>query len=151
MRLAEILLETEDIEAGRRAGRSAEGLAAKFGAEGQLLDIEKTCRPLDIGKNMGRRFLVPLKNLPTGYREAELFGEFIQVIFDDPVEVDDFTIDIVEDFHLGRLAEKEHGSATGEFLDITGMYSIFKERQKLLGQAAFATGPGEDWIVFHFL
>lgn len=50
MSLAQILLESENIEPWGRAGRYAEGLRADLATERQLLNIEESCGSLDVSQ-----------------------------------------------------------------------------------------------------
>ncbi|MNN70552.1 hypothetical protein D3C81_1864110 [compost metagenome] len=48
VRLAELLLDTQQIQPGRRSGRGTEGATSGLGAKALLLQVEKPCRSLNV-------------------------------------------------------------------------------------------------------
>ena len=93
-------------------------MASHFAAEALLLQVEKPSRPLHVGERLGAGFLQPLEHLAAGERPFELAHELFQVVRDDPVEVDQVAVDVVQHLDVGRVAGKEHRRTACEDLHV---------------------------------
>jgi hypothetical protein len=60
--------------------------------------------------------LQPSKDLPAGQGPLELPHKLFQVVGHHPVEVDQVTVDIIEDFDIGWVAGKVDRRPTGKDL-----------------------------------
>ena len=92
--------------------------------------------------------LQPFKDLPAGQGPLELPHKLFQVVRHDPIEVDQVTVDVVQDFHVSRVAGKVHRRSTGKDLHVATM--VRKAFQEQIDQAAFASDPGHDWVCHGF-
>ena len=97
------------------------------------------------GQDFRARHFLPLEDLPRAERPFELAHELLQVVLHNAVKGDQVTVEIVQHLHRGGLGthEEQRGTA-GEDFDIAFMRG--KEGDQAVGQAAFATHPGDDWI-----
>jgi len=86
-----------------------------------LLKIEEPGCALDVGQRLWQRVLQPLEYLATRQGELELADELLQVILDYTIQVDEFPIDVIDDFHLGWWAQEIQRGAASEHLDIAGV------------------------------
>lgn len=138
----QVLLDAQQVD-GRPGGRGTERLPCDLAAEG-MLQVEKPRRTLDVGEGLGTRHLLPLEDLPRTECPFELPHELLEVVLYNAVEGNQVTVEIVQHLHRGglRTHEVQRGSA-GEDFDIAFMRG--KERDQAVGQAAFATHPGDDW------
>ena len=141
MRCRQVLLDPQQVDCRGRGG-GAEGLASHLAAEALLLQVEEPGGPLHVGERLGAGFLQPLEHLAAGERPFELADELFQVMGDDPVQVDQVAVDVVQHLDVGRVAGKEHRRATGEDLHIAAMG--WEPAQQQVDEAAFAADPGND-------
>lgn len=138
----QVLLDPQQVD-GWPGGCGAEVLARDLAAERMLLQVEKTRRPLDVGQRFGAGHLLPLEDLPRGQRPFELAHEFFQVVLHNAVERHQVAVDVVEDFNRGSLGTHEvQRGAAGKDFDVT--FVGWEERDKAVGQAAFAAHPRDD-------
>ena len=110
-----------------------------------LLEVEEARGALDVRERLGPGHLLPLEDLPEAERPLELANELFEVVLDDTVERHQVAVEVVE--HLDRRGLRPHEEercAAGESLDVALMGR--KERDELVGQAAFAAHPRHDWI-----
>lgn len=114
-------------------------LAVNLAAECQFLEIVETGGTLDIGQRLRHSFLVPLEDLTARQRPFELPDEFLEVMLDHSVQIDEFTVDIVQNLNFRRLFQKKQRCATRERFDIAGVLRKF--RQDDIGQPALPTHP----------
>lgn len=122
-----------------------EGLPGDLAAEGVLLQVEESGCTLNVGENLRACHLLPLEDLTRAECPFELTHEFLEVVLYHPIERHQVAIEVVEHLHRrGLRAQEEQRSAAGEDFDITFMRG--KEGDQAVGQAAFATHPGNDWI-----
>lgn len=139
----QVLLDAQKVD-GRTGGGGTERLPRDLATEGVLLQVEEACSTLDIGQGFRARHLLPLEDLPGAERPFELAHELLEVVLDNAVEGDQVTVEIVQHLHRGGLGthEVQRGTACEDF-DIAFMRG--KEGDQAVGQAAFATHPGDDW------
>ncbi|GLO46545.1 hypothetical protein PPUN109347_31080 [Pseudomonas putida] len=109
-----------------------------------LLQVEEPGSTLDIGQGLGARHLLPFEDLARAERPFELAYKFLEVVLHNTVKGDQVTVEIVQHLHRGGLwtHEEQRGTA-GE--DFNVAFVRGKERDQAVGQAAFATHPGDDW------
>jgi len=95
------------------------------------------------GQDFRARHFLPLEDLARTERPLELANELLQVVLHNAVQGDQVTVEIVQHLHRGGLGthEEQRGTA-GEDFDIAFMRG--KEGDQAVGQAAFATHPGND-------
>jgi len=138
----QILFNAQQVD-GWPGGRGTERLSSDLTAEGMLLQVEEPGGALYIGEGLRTRHLIPFKDLPGAERPFELAHELLQMVLHDAVEGDQVTVDIVQHLHWGGLGthEEQRGTA-GEDFNVALMRG--KERNQAVGQAAFATHPGND-------
>lgn len=139
----QILLDAQQVD-GRSGGSGTERLPRDLATEGVLLQVEEACSTLDVGQGFRARHLLPLEDLAGAERPFELAHELLEVVLDNAVEGDQVTVEIVQHLHRGGLGthEVQRGTACEDF-DIAFMRG--KEGDQAVGQAAFATHPGNDW------
>ncbi|MNE19827.1 hypothetical protein D3C80_1129240 [compost metagenome] len=138
----QILFDAQQVD-GRPSGGSTECLSGDLATEGVLLQVEEPNGALDVGEGLGARHLLPLEDLARAERPLELAHKLLQVVLHHAVEGYQVTVEIVQHLHRGRLGthEEQRGTA-GEDFDVAFMRG--KERDQAVGQAAFATHPGND-------
>ena len=107
-----------------------------------LLQIEEAGRALQVSQGMRWGILQPLEHLAARQRPFELAHEFLQVILDDAVQVDQLAVDVVQHLDLGRRPHEVQRGAAGEDLDVASVRR--KLRDDTVGQASFAADPGDD-------
>ncbi len=139
----QVLLDAQQVDR-RPSGGGTERLPGDLAAEGMLLQVEETGSTLDIDEGLGARHLLPLEDLAGAERPFELAHEFFEVVLRNAVEGDQVTVQIVQHRHGGGLGahEEQRGTASEDF-DVAFMRG--KEGDQAVGQAAFATHPGDDW------
>lgn len=142
-RSGQILLDAQQVD-GRPGGSGTERLPGDLAAEGMLLQVEEPGCALNVGEGLRARHLLPLKDLARAERPLELAHELLQVVLHYAVESDQVTVEIVQHLNGRGLGthEVQRGTA-GEDFDIAFMRG--KEGDQAVGQAAFATHPGNDW------
>jgi len=139
----QVLLDAQQVD-GRPRSCGTERLPGDLATEGVLLQVEEPSGALDVGEDLGARHLLPLEDLPGTERPFELAHEFLQMVLHNTVEGDQVTVEIIEHLHRCGLGthEEQRGTA-GEDFDIAFMRG--KKWDQAVGQAAFATHPGNDW------
>ena len=113
-------------------------------AEGVLLQVEEPGSALNIGEGLRACHLLPLEDLPGAERPFKLAHKFLKVVLHHAIQGNQVTVEIVQHLHRGWLGthEEQRGTA-GEDFDVAFMRG--KERDQAVGQAAFATHPGDNW------
>lgn len=113
MRLAELLLDTQQVQPGRRSGRGTEGATSRLGAKALLLQIEKPRCPLDVSQRFRDLHVGPLEHLTADQRPAKLPDQFLQVAHDDYCYCRDVLLNIPTKLGkpLGDLAVKKFTAA----------------------------------------
>ncbi len=71
-----------------------------------LLEVVEPCCTLDIRQCFCRGDLQPFVDLPADQRPFELADKFFQMMFYHPIQIYQFTIDIVNDFELTGVLRK---------------------------------------------
>lgn len=139
----QIFLDAQHVN-GRPSGGGTERLPGDLATESMLLEVEEPGGALDVGEGFGACHLLPLEDLARAERPFELAHKLLQVVLHNAVKGDQVTIEIVQHLHRSWLGthEVQRGSAGKDF-DIAFMRG--EERDQAVGQAAFATHPGDDW------
>ncbi len=108
-----------------------------------VLQVEKTGGALDVSEGFRAGHLLPLEHLARTERPFELAHEFFQVVLHNAVQRHQLAVDVVEDFNWRGLGthEVERGTAGKDF-DLA--FVRREERDKAVGQAAFAAHPRDD-------
>ena len=89
-------------------GGRAKALSSGFTAEGSVLQVVETCGALDVGEGFGWGTLQQGEGLAAGQGPCKLAHEFVVVVLQDAVEVDQVAVDVIEHFDFGgRLAHEE--------------------------------------------
>ncbi|STD22441.1 Uncharacterised protein [Enterobacter asburiae] len=86
-----------------------------------FLQVVEPGRPLYVGECLLRRILQPFVNLTADQCPFELADKLFQVMFYHPIQIHQFTIDIVNDFDLAGCLKKIKRSCSAEWLHIAGM------------------------------
>jgi hypothetical protein len=122
--------------------------ADDLAAEGMLLQIIEMGGALDVGQRLRIYGLLPFEDLPAADCSFELPHEFLHVVLHKPIQVDQVTIYVVDDFRVCwyRSQEIQRGTAA-EHLDVAFMR--WKQGDEFVSQAAFASQPGNDRICLH--
>ena len=84
----------------RRGGGVAPVLPLDFAAECLVLQVKKAGGALNVGQGFGAGGLQPLEYFAAGKRPFELADELFEVCFDNPVEIDQLAIDVVNDLNF---------------------------------------------------
>ena len=71
-----------------------------FAAECLVLQVKKAGGALNVSQGFGAGGLQPFKNFAAGKRPLELPDELFEVRFDNPVEIDQLAIDVVNDLNF---------------------------------------------------
>lgn len=110
-------------------------------AEGILLEVEESARALDVREGTG--LLGGKKTIPAAADETviEIANQFLVMVLADPEEIDDFKIQIIENFDLGGFLVEEHLGAAGKGFDV-GLV-LGKESDDLGGKPVLAPDVGE--------
>lgn len=139
----QIFLDAQQVD-GRPGSGGTERLPGDLATEGMLLQVEEPGSALDVGEGFGACHLLPLEYLARAERPFELADELLQMVLHNAVEGDQVTVEIIQHLHRGGLGtqEEQRGTASEDF-DIAFMRG--KEGDQAVGQAAFATHPGDDW------
>lgn len=137
-----VLLDPQQVD-GRPRGRSTERLSGHLASEGMMLQIEESRGALNVGEGFRASHLLPLKHLAGAERPFELAHKLFQVVLHHAVERHQVAIDIVEDFNRRGLGthEVERGAAGKDF---NVAFVGWEERDKAVGQAAFAAHPRDN-------
>lgn len=138
----EIFLDPQQVD--RRAGsRGTKRLPRHLAGKGMVLQVEETRGALYVGEGFRAGHLLPLEHLPRTERPFELADEFFQMVLHDAVQRHQVAVDVVEDFNRRGLGTLEvERCAAGKDLDIA--FVGWEERDKAVGQAAFAAHPRDD-------
>ncbi|MNT36364.1 hypothetical protein D3C72_1724420 [compost metagenome] len=107
-----------------------------------LLQVEKPSGALDVRQRFRDLHVGPFKHLATDQRPAKLPDQLLQVMRHNPVQVDHFTIVVVDYFHMTLLFHEEQCCATAERLDIA--FVLRELRQNVFGHAALSAHPREN-------
>ncbi|MNP33666.1 hypothetical protein D3C76_1269200 [compost metagenome] len=142
VRLAELLLDTQQIQPGRRSGRGTEGATSGLGAKALLLQVEKTRSPLDVSQRFRDLHVGPFEHLTADQRPAKLPDQLLEVMRHHTVQVDHFTIVVIDYFHMTLLFHEEQCCATAERLDIA--FVLRELRENVFCHAALAAHPREN-------
>ena len=119
VRLAQVLLQAEEIDARPLLGAAAEGPTGHLSAEALTLDVVEPGRALDVGQPAGCELAVPvLPPFAAGQAPLELPAELLQVVLEDPVEGDQVTVDVVDDLAARGLLAEQHPRRTGKDLTV---------------------------------
>lgn len=109
--------------------------------QGGALDIREAATGLeelagvgDLGARGGREI-------------AEGAGQFFWVVGGDPVEIDEVSVDVVDDFQAGLGIGQEEGAAAGEGLDVAGLGGDVRE--EAFEVAGLSARPGDEWQGAH--
>ncbi|MCY1377870.1 hypothetical protein D9M69_654650 [compost metagenome] len=108
-----------------------------------VLQVEESRGALNISEGFWAGHLLPLKHLARAERPFELAHDLFEVVLHDAVQRHQVAIDVVEDFNGRRLGSHkvQRGAACKDF-DVAFMG--WKQRDKTIGQAAFAAHPRDD-------
>lgn len=108
-----------------------------------VLQIKKPGGALDVGQGFRTCHLLPLEHLAGTECPLELAHEFFQVILYNAIQRHQVAVDVVEDFDRRGLGphEVKRGTAGKDF-DVA--FVGWEERDKTIGQAAFAAHPRDD-------
>ncbi|MNI85770.1 hypothetical protein D3C73_1427920 [compost metagenome] len=108
-----------------------------------VLQVKKSGGTLDVGKGFDTSHLLPLEHLARTERPFELAHKLFEVVLHDAVQRHQVAVDVVEDFHRCRLGPHEvQRGAAGKDFDVA--FVRWKQRNKAIGQAAFAAHPRDD-------
>lgn len=78
----------------------------------------------------------------------ELTDELLQVVLNDPVQIDQVAVDVVENLNLCRhRAEEKQSSSSCERLYIAGV--AWEQLEDPIGEPTFAPYPGDDGLGGH--
>ena len=72
-------------------------------AKGDVLQVKETGGSLDVGHALRGNGLQPGKNFSAGQYPIKLPDKFVEMVLYYAVKVNELTVDVVEDFALGRL------------------------------------------------
>lgn len=144
MRGRERFLESQEIQSRRRGCDSLERFPLHFPTEAVMLQIAEARGALDVCQRLRSSVQPPLKHLPVCQRRLELTDEFLEVVLNDAVEVDQLAVDVVEHLDVGGRPLEEQRGAAGENLDVAFMPR--KSRNDVRGETPLAAHPGNDWI-----
>ena len=108
-----------------------------------VLQIEESSSTLDVGEGFRAGHLLPLEHLAGAKRPFELAHELFQVVLHDAIQRHQVAVDVVEDFNrCGLGAHEVERGAAGKDFDVA--FVGWEERDKAVGQAAFAAHPRDD-------
>lgn len=135
-------LDPQQVD-GRASSRGTKRLPRDLAGESMMLQVEEPCGALDVGEGFRASHFLPFEHLPRTERPFELTHEFFQVVLHDTVERHKVAIDVVEDFNRRGLGtHKVERGATGKDFNVAFVWR--EERDKTVGQAAFAAHPRDD-------
>lgn len=151
------LLE-DDLQARQGKPRAVRGChaenAADLTTEGQALQVEEPCGPLQVGQGAGVGGAQALELAPTGQLKAHDFHQLRIVALQDPEEVDDLAIQVIG--YLERWAEaaaQEHAPHSHEGFDIGAVRDCLDPLDDAPVQALLAPQPrcdrGSGFDLFH--
>src|SRR5260364_159922 len=107
---------------GRPGGGCSKTGISELSAETMAVHRVEPRRALNIGQRFRRGHFLPFKDLPAGDRPFELADKLFQMMLDDPVQIDQFTIQIVDDFEgRGFGPHKEQRGGAAKDFDIAVM------------------------------
>ena len=78
-------------------------LMNSLSAKGGVLQVKETGGSLDVGHALRGNGLQPGKNFSAGQCPVKLPDKFVEMVLYYAVKVNELTVDVVEDFALGRL------------------------------------------------
>lgn len=108
-----------------------------------VLQVEKPGCTLDVSEGFRAGNLLPLKYLTGADRPFELANEFFEVVLYNTIQRHQVAVDVVEDLNGGGLGTQEiKRGAAGKDFHVAFMRR--EQRNKAIGQAAFAAHPGND-------
>ncbi|MNN75615.1 hypothetical protein D3C81_1919310 [compost metagenome] len=108
-----------------------------------VLQVEESRGALDVGKGFRAGHLLPLEYLTRAERPFELTHELFEVILHHTIQRHQVTVDVVEDFNRRGLgSHKVQRGAAGKDFDVA--FVGRKQRNKAIGQTAFAAHPRDD-------
>lgn len=138
----EVLLDPQQVD-GRASGRGTKRLPCHLAGKGMVLQVEEPGRTLDVGEGFRAGHLLPLEHQPGAERPLELAHKFFQVVLHHAIQRHQVAVDVVEDFNRRglRTHEVERGAAGKDF---NVAFVGWEERDKAVGQAAFAAHPRDD-------
>ncbi len=107
MRQRKLFFNTQQVKTRRTGGGCSEAVLRDFAAKTLLLKVIKPCRPLNICEYFFRGVLQPFIHLTADQRPFELADKFFQMIFNHPVKINQFTVNIINNLcFTGRFKNK---------------------------------------------
>src|SRR5260364_77241 len=116
IRLGSTFFNAQQID-GRPGGGCSKTGISELSAETMAVHIVEPRRALNFGQRFGTGHFLPFEHLTAGDRPFELTDKLFQMMLHDPVQIDQFTIQIVDDFDGRGFGphEEQRGGAAKDF------------------------------------
>jgi len=139
-----VISDSQVVQAGRATHVDTIVPRLNTATKTQLLQIEEARCALYVGELIYGLLLKPFKLLATDQTPAEFLNERFKMVFDDTVEIHQFTVYIVDYFCLGWVFHEEQRSSSTEWLDVGLVFG--KQRKDEFSESAFSADPWDDWF-----
>ncbi|MNV30721.1 hypothetical protein D3C71_1220000 [compost metagenome] len=137
-----VFFDAQQVD-GRASGGGTEGLPGDLAGKGMVLQVKESRGSLDVGKGFRAGHLLPLEHLARAERPFELAHKLFEVVLHHAIERHQIAVDVIEHLDGRRLGPHEiQRGPSGKDFNIA--FVRWKQRNKAIGQAAFAAHPRDD-------